>query len=811
MSVPQIPDSQGAREIPPSPNGKIEPAPAAPDSLSAQLLRQAAAFETMTQTGQLPPIEIYRDGGLPPIAEEAGQLRAEPLVEPNHVPSAHQAIKDFVPAVLGAQGNQELLDEISEQMTGQILEPLAGTQESAERAGIYAENMGTYMPTVQEDVKAMSVAVTDVLDPLRMTAFAAGASGLIMGYTTNRAIGRHVAEAARHLPADSPQLVQMQKIYAANQQQLNGSALDYVVSAALYAPSAIDFVIKKVGEYSRKVASFGVKSAAGFGMAISIAGTISAGIEWFKAGREHFRFKLGKKALENVGAAKPLRLEKAPVQMEPAGKKMKPHAMRIPEDRFESPVDQLLARRKAIFESKKAEFTTKFDQLIADYSDISEDQKKVFTYAGMIQRLLDQGVDVTEIEKALEGDAKVKFTAALALAKDHPKAFLETLKNDPALFDTMFRLAFDKRAGRAKLGVSIIKEMVAKKGKLERFFTRLRLNTAKINFSLAAVTTVLAIAAKVLLVTGVVVIPSIALSATGFGAIGVGVALMALGIWYLHRKKPNLFKTYLHFVQVRAILKRIPLYIRNFMLESKKANRAHTEQTIKEIESIQTKIKGFLHTQNVLNKNGKTAQWSDLDPELQAQVKKFRKETKELKTESEKILKALELATANLEEQVEKHNQDIEKIKAEIEEAQKNAEHWKDRVDQLQKEIQIANAKDHLRYISKKNPAFVHAMKPAEAQSTEKYDVTQYALQIADDLLFAPDMLEKEEIHYLQDLLQINITEFAAMPDKMEARKRLSEALIELFGADSSEFRKLNERILELGLSGPMEPRLEKA
>jgi len=142
-----------------------------------------------------------------------------------------------------------------------------------------------------------------------------------------------------------------------------------------------------------------------------------------------------------------------------------------------------------------------------------------------------------------------------------------------------------------------------KKNTIDQGFLSLALTKARGIFTATVVFGTLAIALKILVLSGAIAASS-AMAATGFGVLAVLLSFMVIGTIYLYVKKPNIFKTYIRGVQFKLAFWSIPLAVQKFRLNSAILDVKKISENVNELGMR------LLEVENILSK-GTVSQMHD--------------------------------------------------------------------------------------------------------------------------------------------------------------------------------------------------------
>jgi hypothetical protein len=226
------------------------------------------------------------------------------------------------------------------------------------------------------------------------------------------------------------------------------------------------------------------------------------------------------------------------------------------------------------------------------------------------------------------------------------------------------------------------------KVKNENKFIKFGLLNARLGLPLALLSAVLAVTLKVLTVMGVIALSSSMMAVPGLGFFVIGLALTAIGILYLRKHRPNIFKCYLHGVQFRIGFAGIAAKIRSIQLHREAAKVHRLELSSARYEQL----KGLIHKKKTLDKAQYNPEWHhELDKLLKNIAKKIDHfEQLNAKDQRKNIYSALN-------DKISNEDSKLEKARAREAEVQEKCDYWEGEdgyITKLKQRLHEASNKD---------------------------------------------------------------------------------------------------------------------
>jgi hypothetical protein len=762
-----------------------------------------------SQTLPILPVTIEHTSGSKPMPPTS-------VFEPDSLNKQLKAMSSSDPSILSIQREELEIDQASipsahnwAQVSGEgrmkrlrVIEegskPLRERLENNENVQRNLDNADTQVGLAAQDIQSthwdnVAEKLGDVAEGVGVISVLGNGASLYFNGAVIDEAKKERDIAAAQLGTDHPNVKAMDSFIEKKTLKQNSAISSYLLDAALLTPKIARSVVSYIASVSSRVLT-------GLDWGSSIASVLSSGVEVLRATNALVVTKLGSKVMKQEVKGY-ISVDKG--ELGPDGVKQNV-VMRPKDDGVVTPIDKLLQKRKAEYDLKRVDFMTKYEPMVATDSKVS--------YLDTLRELHHLGIDL----ELIKADLDVPTANALkdALSEKNVNKLHAVLRDDKVK-ERIFKENFGKREGLAKVSATIVKSLAAKKLKLNAFFDKYRLTKGNINFSLATICATAFVVTKVVALTTAIVLPSVILSATGFGAIGVGVILMGVGLYYFYKKKPNLMRTVLKMVHIRLSLDQLPKAIRNF--QHKRALLKESENTlvISKIKEMQDSLGSIISQRNLPKE-------SMLPKELRSFYKAVRTKLNALNNEGKTITEKMEAINILLNKELSKRTAETHKIVQEVKETEKRLQFWEQKVQALQDEIVSANYQDLLRevgddYISKlrvhkTNVQFENEIeailasidgkepKPVDTAYFDKllnFRISNIIRDLAHGLLYDPDMLNKEDKQFFTKVLKLDLEEFKNIPNKAEAEDKLVDALTRLFGADEEAVTKLNQRLIE--------------
>jgi hypothetical protein len=299
-------------------------------------------------------------------------------------------------------------------------------------------------------------------------------------------------------------------------------------------------------------------------------------------------------------------------------------------------------------------------------------------------------------------------------------------------------------------------------------------------FSITTLSAVTTFVLEVLTLAGLVALPMLAMAIPGAGPVIAGVALMAIGLLFLRKYKPNIFKTITQFTQARLAMLSIPLAIQEMRLRVRKLKLEHNKAALYLISAPLTEMEGFLKGQSAIDEQHLPNQLKPLLHKLkQSTIKKLEAHASNPST-LEDAVKA----------ELEKLRLQNEKLVTEIYEIEDKVIHWKETANRLKSKIEVANLKDFVETAH---------LASGKLENVDIWDVIAEGI-IKGKFVFdlnrdATGKSDLEEI--LQSEMGINLSKIADdLYNEKKQKADLAEALKNFFKMDHSQMLQfIRERL----------------
>ena len=788
--ISQIPEGQKPRPLPPTPSPSKKQKLELPVSIVNQIKSNDSSDPKAISSVKPYNPEFHQEELKAMASDPQVQLFQEEEFDLDraNIDSAHNWAKTNIPEsmkrIRTLKESIKPLGEAMETSDDLFREPLENLENHSDSAA--QDIKMTHVDNVVGDISGLTAGV-NIISTL------GNGANLILGHTLLSQAQEERDRLALELGADNEGVKKLDDFIEKKKKKLAASDESFIVDTVLMTPKAGRFVLNYIPHISSLASSI-------VGWVATGAGIISSGLEVLRATAALVKTKMAGRALKEEIKGQ-IAVNKGEIGRDGVKQDI---LMRAKVDGIETPIDALLKRKKEERDQKHTEFTSKYEPLI---------KSKTLSFSETLKSLQALGIDTDLIHLREELEQPLANQLYEALSETNVDK-LRSVLGDDKVKDLLFQRYFGRKEGFAKVGMDVLKNLINKKQKIDKFFDKLRLTKANINFSLATVCAGILVVAKVLAVTTAIAIPTIAISATGFGAIGVGVILIGVGLYYLYSKKPNLFRAMAKSTHIRLALKNIPLAIRSFQHKRNEVKKIEYGMLIEKIQEMQGSLRAIVE--------GKPPQNLELLPkELRSFYKKIKKELNHLNHEGSSIQDKMTAIQFLIEKELNKCNAKMEDVLVDLKDTEEKMIYWQNQVKELQDTLTTANYKDFLLTVRgayhsklrshKKN---VHESNLEEIYNASKqnrqpqivntsyfnklrdFRISDIVTDLAHALLYDPSMLSDDDNYFITKVLNIKIDEFQKVPNKAEAEQQLIASLKEILGGDEDRVRGLNEKIL---------------
>lgn len=603
----------------------------------------------------------------------------------------------------------------------------------------------------------------------------------------------NVLDAAEHLLArikngelpnySKEQQRKLEEVIHAQKLILSEEKRDIAVETASYIPTAAQLILKTETTLSNVSPIM-----TGLGISVALTWVATSAYSLWKAVR-------GAKLHEEFTAKQYEKGHEIPENQVPVNQEIE----RIEPIGQETPIDLLLKKRKDAHQASRSKLKEGFFEFLNAYKGVvsnfgkdnsnfnhlqSELMKRVspasFSFAtAFTQFLADHAHDSPEPEdhllkqewlnKNLEAFKHELNAGNITISQ--AAITPESLKNLWNVESFRFALLDQYAERQQTLTVETkqaVKALALKKLESERKFFNFKVGSASTLFAMSTIAAAGTIALKVLACIGIIAATSIAISVPGLGLFIGGTILIGVGLFFLYKYKPNLFKGLLKGTAVSLAFNKIPLAYYNYQLH--KAKSLRDEKTayvnflsarIKEIEQI--KIAQDIHS-------------AHLSPEMTALLVSLKSKAAKEELSLDKRMAELEKTREHLAEELIRYERKKEVVDTRIAEIEKTLDMYKKRTDKLKLELADRGTQDFLmatNYVSQK-----------PGQGRRVIDVSEI---IAENI--AAGNIDEESKEIFKTKMGINLE------DHQSDKEQVKNAMKHYFGLDQEDMEKLIRKL----------------
>lgn len=194
-----------------------------------------------------------------------------------------------------------------------------------------------------------------------------------------------------------------------------------------------------------------------------------------------------------------------------------------------------------------------------------------------------KNASASEQEKVRDKVLKILHDAQIELADETPTLEgLQDVLSDPNNGRDINVMMVKKKEVLSVTLRNALKSLNQKKDEVDKGFLQFALDKAIFFFGYTANLTAMSVVVSSLIYAGVIASSSL-ISILGYGMLALLCGAMALGGYYLHSKKPNIFKTYINGVQAKLAFWSIPLAIQRFRKNCALLENIHVFGQVQEI------------------------------------------------------------------------------------------------------------------------------------------------------------------------------------------------------------------------------------
>lgn len=313
-----------------------------------------------------------------------------------------------------------------------------------------------------------------------------------------------------------------------------------------------------------------------------------------------------------------------------------------------------------------------------------------------------------------------------------------------------------------------VKSMALKKLESERKFFNFRVGSAATLFSMSAIAAAGTIALKVLACAGIIAATSIAISVPGLGLFIGGTILIGIGLFFLYKYKPNLFKGLLKGTAIALAFNKIPVAYYNYQLHKAKSLRDEKAAYVSFLSARISEIDAIKHAQNV-PPLGNYPKLEELLTVLKNKAAKEELSLKDPKAELEQI-------HAHLMEELERYEKKKKVVDERIVELEKSLDGYRQRTEKLKLDLSERGTQD-----------FLKAANYTSREAGQGRRVIDVSGVIAENI--ASGNIDDETKAIFKNRMGINLD------DHLHDKNEVKNAMKHYFGLDREDMEKLIRKL----------------
>lgn len=710
--------------------------------------------ESIAQSGQLPPltklhIELFDEdlkeilNYLNAFLQESKKELAEvdkliPAAEeiiPENAPDLKNAIKDessqMIDKILADVNRTEKREQLASSILAIAQIIISGGKEVSPIAEYMAKiqhlpsNVETFTKEFSENMEMANLGMKALILPYN-------GANLIAGLIQYQAVKKQALAFAEELkkqenPELKEKLKQLNLFLKQEEARLRNNGIDYAFQSSGFLTGSVDTILQKL-----QIISSLSPASAGFAAAGGVFALLASAWD-----------------LRNASKASIMHKEWMQKWTE-AGKDLPSGDF----NKVSSPdVEALLEKRKESMEKRK-EANQKHFQVLLDGVLNSDNFEEVQDW------LKAQGISLEQAENKENGKVQASSITTVHEFKQH-------LQN-PTFKDSLLEQYCEHQDTIALSTRNALKSLGKEKINSEKKFFNLKLSQSKIAFAILVLSTIASITLQVLTIAGAIALPLLIMAIPGVGPAIAGMALMGLGLYFLHKYKPNLFKTMFKAVQIRLAFYQIPLAIRKYQLSYKEFYQKEKIAQIKLISIPLLQIEGLLKMQEPLSED-------NIPPKLFHLLKKLKLSAVDKLTEDPNISREkIELLKAILENELIEYQLEKKKIDEEVRKLEQKIDDLSEKVISLQNAITRAGAKDFANTLNL-------SKEPVSKEPVDIYTI------MAEGILFGNWKLDEQTDKILKEKMGIDVSSILSqLPNGSKDLDMIKKSLKTFFGMDDS-------------------------
>lgn len=402
----------------------------------------------------------------------------------------------------------------------------------------------------------------------------------------------------------------------------------------------------------------------------------------------------------------------------------------------------LLKKREDAFEIRKREARAEFLQWIQVEARKNQD------FDVLQETLKQKGVHLEQLEQPITSKEQL----------------LSAIEQETPVINLLLGQYSEHKLTISTLTRNAIKTLSEKKQRIEKKFNTFELKKSKVALAISILTFGAVLTMKTLAVLAIITIPAVCMAATGAGIFVLGIAIIAVGLIYLYKTKPHLFKEFLKGTQLRMALYGIPHAIDNFAIKIKKIKQLKESMRIMKYSAQAEELRGILEQNESIAVSSLPKDLRPLFDELKVRSSKRLQQAEIIQAKQ----RLQEIQEAAVNESKEKQN----KLQKEIEQWTEKMKGWQKKLDPLQKRVREAGSKD-----------FARAAKLAEDRHGDPMNLEQV---IVDGLFNDPDLIDEDTLQLFEKELGIDLKALRDDPNA-DSKESALEALQTFFAMDNTK------------------------
>lgn len=308
-----------------------------------------------------------------------------------------------------------------------------------------------------------------------------------------------------------------------------------------------------------------------------------------------------------------------------------------------------------------------------------------------------------------------------------------------------------------------VQALALKKLNSEKKFFKFKVGSSATLFSLSTIAAAGTITLKVLACVGIIAATSMAISIPGLGLFIGGTILVAAGLFFLYKYKPNLFKELLKGTAIALAFNKIPQAYYNYQLNKTKI---HRDENTAYVNFLSLRINELqqLDLANPIN----------LTPQMQHLLDNLKKKA----ADKDRVIDKSDIENLEnkLRAKLEDYERERKRIDREIDELEKSLGGYKKRVEELKTELSDRGTQD-----------FLKAANYTSTMTGQHNRVIDVSETIAENI--TAGNIDNETKKFFKDRMGIDLDEHSHSKDEVK------KAMKHFFGLDQEDMKKLIEKL----------------